>query len=98
MNFDTENVGLFMHWVNAHSSLTLPEDFIADVVVALPEIAVDTTESFKAHVLTASGAEAIKLNVFMDDHEAPDLYFFGSEAVIAAIDTCMQSFANEHGL
>ena len=93
---ETEHVGDLLHWVNDHSLYTLPESFIAEVLLELPSIEINQTRTFHTQVDVAQKPEALRLNVFMDDVDAPDLYFFGSEAVIEAIKDATLGFQPEN--
>jgi len=98
MNFDSENVGIFLHWVNANSDIVLPEEFIDAVLYDLPDIAVNTNKAFSTNITLASQPDALRLNIFMDDVDAPDLYFFGAADVVAEMDKSLKRFAAEMGL
>ena len=93
--FDSENVGLFLHWVNANSDIRLPEEFIDDILFNLPDIAVNTNKAFTAAIQLASQPEALRLNIFMDDVDSPQLYFFGSAEVVAEMSKALQGFSAE---
>lgn len=95
--FESENVGLFLHWVNANSDIRLPEEFIDDVLYDLPDIALNTNKAFTTDIELASQPDALRINIFMEGVDAPDVYFFGSEAVVQEMDKAIRGFLSELG-
>ena len=95
--FESENVGLFLHWVNANSDIRLPEAFIDDVLYDLPDIALNTNKAFTTGIELASQPDALRINIFMEGVDAPDVYFFGSEAVVQEMDKAIRGFLSELG-
>jgi hypothetical protein len=96
MNFDLKDVQTFLSNLNERLQLALPVD---DLVAATESTPIDA-ESRRA-LITMFNGESVQLEyrVFMDDIDAPDLYFFtGSEELSKAIDSQLSQFAEEHGI
>lgn len=95
--FESENVGLFLHWVNANTDIRLPEAFIDEVLYDLPDIAVNTNKAFTTDIELASQPDALRINIFMEGVDAPDIYFFGSDAVVQEMEKAVRGFRRELG-
>lgn len=98
MKLNSENVGIFFYWLNANSAIRLPESFIDDVLLDLPDIPVASNRAFDTNITLNAKPESLRLNIFMDEVDAPDLRFFGSDAVIAEMRLALGGFAAEIGL
>lgn len=96
MNFDLENVRPFLERLNSKLQLNLPVEKLVQMTRATD---IDTEQS-KAIQVTFDGTNVrLEYRVFMDDIDAPDLYFFtSSEALTAAINGQLAEFADELGL
>ena len=86
MNFDGENVRPFLE---SPKPGTVDPAVIATVDQAVNTMAVGETRDFVINAQTG-----LQLQIFMDDFQAPDLYFFGSQEVIQYIDQSLIAFAN----
>lgn len=93
MNFDSENVRPFLEELKSANPHLVMNDVLVAIDSALKNMAVEDTRVF-----TLNKARDLRLEIFLDDFEAPDLYFFGSEAVIKTIDEALNSFADARGL
>ncbi|MBU2994522.1 hypothetical protein Q4555_05865 [Octadecabacter sp. 1_MG-2023] len=90
MNFDSENVRPFLEGL---APGTIDQGALAVVDSAVGAMAVDETRDI---VLNAQSG--LQLQIYMDDIQAPDLYFFGPVEVIQYIDSALMAFANAMGL
>ncbi len=90
MNFDSENVRPFLEGL---APGTVDQSALVTIDAALKNMAVDETRDF---VLNAQSG--LQLQIFMDDFEAPDLYFFGSVEIIQYIDQALMAFSTAMGL
>lgn len=90
MNFDSENVRPFL---DSLAPGTVDPSALSTIDAALKTMGVDETRDF---VLNAQSG--LHLQIYMDDIEAPDLYFFGSTDVIHSIDQAFMTFATVMGL
>ena len=96
MGFDMEHVRPFLEQVEASLSLGLPVDAMVAQVEQTEQQATSETE------LTVSydGEQVpMKFAAFMDDIDAPDLYFHvGSDALAEAIDAEMEKFCEANDM
>jgi hypothetical protein len=96
MNFDLENVAPFLQRLNANLSLGLDVPSLAQFT-AQTEL-----EDERSVVVTANfDGDPVELEyrVFMDDVDAPDLYFFTpQESLAEAIGAQLDAFADELGI
>jgi hypothetical protein len=90
MNFDSENVRPFLEGL---APGTIDPSALVTIDAALKNMAVDETRDFVLNAQTG-----LQLQIFMDDFEAPDLYFFGSVEIIQYIDQALMAFATAMGL
>ena len=97
MKINSENVGIFLHWLNANSAIRLPEEFIDDVLLDMPDIPVATNRAFDTDITLNGETDTLRLNIFMDDVDVPDLRFFGSDQVIGEMKRALRAFAAELG-
>jgi len=96
MNFDLDNVEPFMEQLEGQLKLGLP---VAELVAFTRSTAVDDDRMKILSVRFRGETTSLDYRVFMDDVEAPDLYFFTpSEELSRAIDTQLKDFADKHGL
>jgi len=90
MNFDSENVRPFLEGLKPG---TVDPTAIATVDQALNAMAVEETRDVMLNPQTG-----LQLQIFMDDFQAPNLYFFGTPEVIQYIDQSLVAFARAMGL
>ena len=82
MNFDSENVRPFLTELNAKFDLGFSLEI--DKMVEFSEsIEVNEEESIFIKVTSDNVESTMEFHVFMDDVEAPDLYFFFEQATLA---------------
>jgi len=93
MNFDSENVRPFLETLNANAAGTIDESALASVDRALNTMSVDDTRDVLLNADTG-----LALQIFMDDIQAPDLYFFGSPETITYIEKIFFAFAAALGI
>jgi hypothetical protein len=97
MNFDSELVEPFLERVS-----TIVSGFggtqIAKVTELIDELDVDEEEELRFEVEHGGRATPLRIRVFMDDADAPDLYFFTSPELAAEIEELYESFCEEHGI
>jgi hypothetical protein len=93
MNFDSGNVQPFLERLNDRLGLNLPIRELVDFTLTTP------VEEEKVRVLEVSfdGSRArLEYRVFMDDIDAPDLYFLTPSSELAAsIDAQVMEYADE---
>lgn len=96
MNFDLENVQPFL--ADLDRSLELGMD-VGELAALTRSVGVDEEASIELSVQYSGESSTVRLTVFMDDHDAPDIYFFSPNIeLINAIRTEMIEFAENRGL
>lgn len=90
MNFDSENVRPFLDGLAPE---TIDQNALTAVDAAVSTMTVDETRD-----VLLNAENGLKLQIYMDDIDAPDLYFFGPEDVIKYIDQALIAFAETMGL
>ena len=96
MNFDLENVRPFLEQVNRNLNLGLDVDKLVEFTESLEigdEKRLEFSVQFKGQTL------GMIYQVYMDDIDAPDLYFFvETEELETALQSEMVAFAESLGL
>ncbi len=96
MNFDLENVRPFLEQVEESLALGLDVDRLADLTARTE---VETTNGSAFEVKYQGEDVQVRFAAFMDDIDAPDLYFYvRSEALAEAIDGEMEKFCERMGI
>jgi hypothetical protein len=96
MNFDLENVAPFLKRINSRFNLNLPVD---ELVKMTYQTKMETEQSRTIQVTFDGLQTQLEYRVFMDDIDAPDLYFFTpSKDLAEAIDDQLVAFADELGI
>jgi hypothetical protein len=96
MNFDLENVRPFLQQIEANLGLGIDVERLS----TLTEKTEVETVNGSAFQITYEGKSVdVRFAAFMDDIDAPDLYFYVSDEQLAnAIDAEMEKFCEAHGL
>jgi hypothetical protein len=95
MNFDSAQVGPFLgRMVERISGFGARE--AAQVVHLLDELEVGEERDLQFEVEHRGQLVPLWIGVFMDDVDAPDLYFFTVPQLAAKIEELMNDFGNEH--
>ena len=96
MNFDLENVETFLIRIDARLGLNLP---LEELIEMTHETKIETEQSRTVNVEFGDSQTTIEYRVFMDDIDAPDLYFFTPTKDLAeSIEGEMETFADELGI
>ncbi|OIQ45879.1 MAG: hypothetical protein BM558_02020 [Roseobacter sp. MedPE-SW] len=90
MNFDQSEVGPFLIRLAENPRFALPRDFASTITEAMPELAAEDTRRWRIDGDFDGAAMRLEVEVFMDDIDAPDLYFFSTPEVIAEIEKEMK--------
>lgn len=93
MNFDAQDVQPFLIGLTNNPRFGLPPELPSLVFEALPGIAVDSRRRWKIDADFDGSRVTIEIEAFMDDVDAPDLYFFSSQPVIEEIERELNAFA-----
>ncbi|TWJ07003.1 hypothetical protein [Altererythrobacter ishigakiensis] len=96
MNFDMENVRPFLEQVEANLSLGLNVDRLVKHTEATQ---LDTANGSAFQVTFDGEPVEVRYSAYLDDLDAPDLYFFVKSEVLAdAIDAEMEAFCGKMGI
>jgi hypothetical protein len=96
MNFDLENVAPFLTRINIRYNLNLPVD---ELVKMTHQTKIESEQSRTIQVTFNGLQTQLEYRVFMDDIDAPDLYFFTpSKDLAEAIEDQLEAFADELGI
>ena len=98
MNFDLEHVRPFLQrlapLIDAGFGLTE-----IDRVVSLAEsMEHDDEQTLEFQIQYGNQRSAFRVGIFMDDIDAPDMYFFEPAGLAERIDAEMESFCEELGI
>ena len=95
MNFDVENVQSFLERVAS----IVPEGFsksqIEQVVLLADELELNEEQGLKFQITLEGKPSELHILIFMDDVDAPDIYFFSPQALAKKIDAEMERFCEE---
>jgi hypothetical protein len=96
-NFDLEDVAPFLKRVVAliDSGFTVAD--AQRVAVQIGKQAVDSTREYRFNVRAGGVRTPLQIVAFMDDVDAPDIYFFTSKALAERIDAAMAKYMEEVG-
>ena len=96
MNFDLETVRPFLHRLQDRRRLVFDVDRLARFA---EETSVENERETAVPVSFEGRGSTLRYSVFMDDIDAPDLYFFSSDkGLIDAIDAEYTEFTEELGI
>jgi hypothetical protein len=98
MNFDAETVGPFLDRVAPliESGFGSPEKM--QVLDLLASLQLDDEKELSFSIRYAGEKSTLKVGIFLDDFDAPDLCFLACEPLSAAIQAEMIKFADEMGI
>ena len=96
MNFDMEGLEPFLkrlaQKVDGFGSVE-----IASVMRGVSEMAVDEERDWNFTVQHAGSSVPLRVHIFLDDVDAPDLHFFTSAELASLIQDELVKFAHEQG-
>jgi hypothetical protein len=98
MNFDTENVPLFLTRIAKLVESGFGTSEAERVLQDLKDLSPDQEAMSEFQVVFRGESVALKVKIVLDDIDAPNLCFFSSKAVADAIQQEMIRFAEEKGL
>jgi hypothetical protein len=97
MNFDLDGVGPFLSRLT-----TLVEGFgdaeVRQLSESIAEIPVESERSWDFMVRYQGAEVPLRVRAFMDDIDAPDLYFFTSPQLASAIQRELRTYAESLGM
>ncbi|SMP33135.1 hypothetical protein [Shimia sagamensis] len=97
MNFDAEEVAPFLTQLANNRRFAFPEDIAKAIGGAVSDIPVEDTKRWKITADFDGHPVRVEIEAFMDDVDAPDLYFFSTQAAISEIERELEAFAESIG-
>jgi len=97
MNFDADMVGPFLERLSGLAAGFGPAQ-IDEVLKVVNELDVDEERQLDFRVTYQGDEVPMRISVFKDDIDAPDVYFFGPPALIEEINKLTSNFCEEHGI
>lgn len=94
-NFDTENVAPFLQRIAPHIESGFAEPEISRVLKLIEAMEVDDEKQLTFKIRYAGEPSDFKIGVFLDDIDAPDLYFFAPAGLCKHLSAEMEKFAEE---
>ncbi|TWU50708.1 hypothetical protein Poly51_40010 [Rubripirellula tenax] len=98
MNFDLENVQPFLLRIAKHIESGFTDAEIKTVAEFVANTDVEDEREMTLSVVADGQSTPLVIRAFMDDIDAPDLYFFTSANLAAKIDAEFESFCEELGI
>lgn len=98
MNFDLENVRAFLNRLRSHITAGFDDAEISRVAEFVANTPVESERETILEVVANGVSSPLVVRVFMDDVDAPDLYFFTSPELGAKIDDEFEVFCGELGI
>ena len=97
-NFDMENVRPFLQRISPFIESGFGEAQIQQVCQLAENMPHDTEKELEFPIRYAGRDSLLRIGIFMDDINAPDVYFFSPPALAAQIDAEMEKFCDEMGM
>jgi hypothetical protein len=96
MNFDLKDVEPLLQQLTEKLQLFTNDD-IQRLVKEIAAVPVEKEQRWQFNVKYAGSTAPLEVRAFMDDVEAPDLYFSTAPALADAIQTELNKFAEQRG-
>jgi hypothetical protein len=97
MNFASDEVAPFLTQLANNPRLDFPADLAKEVRRNLACMAVEDTRRWRVTGAIDDQPIQMEIEAFMDDVDAPDLYFFSTQAAISEIERELEAFAEAIG-
>ncbi len=97
MNFASDEVAPFLTQLANNPRLDFPADLAKEVRGNLACMAVEDTRRWRVTGAIDDQPIQMEIEAFMDDVDAPDLYFFSTQAAISEIERELEAFAEAIG-
>ena len=98
MNFDIDTLQPFLERVANLIQEGFGEKEIANIMTSVKNMEPDEENNFNFEILYQQKKTPFIINVFMDDIDAPDVFFFSPADLANQIDNEMADFAEELGI
>lgn len=98
MNFDLENVRPFLQRIVPHIVAGFGPAEVDRVVSLVESMEHNDEQTLEFEIEDVGQRSVFRVGIFMDDIDAPDMYFFGPAGLAERIDAEMESFCEELGI
>ena len=98
MNFDIENVLPFLTRLITIVDSGINAKKVNEMYVFTKSVSIESQKEMNFEVIYKGKKTPFKYSVFMDDIDAPDLYFFTSPELATRIESEMNMFTKELGI
>ncbi len=98
MNFDLENVRPFLQRISSLIEIGFGPAEIDHVVALADSMQHDDEQTLEFQIQLGNQRSTFRVGIFMDDIDAPDMYFFGPADLAERIDAEMDRFCEELGI
>ena len=97
-NFDLENVRPFLERLKPFIESGFSDKEMIQIQKSIESMDVDDEKDFEFLIKFKGQSSTLKIHVFMDDIESPDIAFFAVPELADKIDEEMQRFVEELGI
>ena len=98
MNFDSENVRPFLERLKPLIESGFSDEEILQVQRMMEVLKIDDEKELEFPIRYRGRQTVLRVGIFMDDVNAPDVYFFTDPELAKEIDKEMEKFADELGI
>jgi hypothetical protein len=91
-NFDSDTLAEFLPLLPPIFDAGFGTAEVAQIICRVDELPLDAEKTLSFDVTHRGIAQRLQVHLFMDDIDAPDVYFIGSEKLIAAIEATMDEY------
>jgi len=98
MNFDSDQVRPFLERVKPMIESGFGDGEIAQVLQMMEGLKVDEEKEMELSIRYRGKQTVMRIDIFMDDINAPDMAFHTDPELAKEIDTAMKDFADELGI
>jgi hypothetical protein len=98
MNFDLDTVEPFLRRVSPLIDAGFGEKEIKLVVELATKMEHEDEQEIRFQITFQGSASELRIRIFMDDTDAPDIYFFSTAELAEKIDSEMERFAEDLGI
>ena len=98
MNFDLENVRPFLERLKPLIESGFSDDEILRVQRMMESMKVDEEKEVEFPIQYRGSRSVLRIGIFMDDVDSPDVYFFTHPKLAEEIGVQMKKFADDLGI
>jgi hypothetical protein len=95
MNFDGEMVRPFLQRISPFIDSGFGAQEIEAVVICTEDMEVDETQRFRFEIVYAGKPSELRIEIFMDDVDAPDISFYAEPELVEKIEAEMRKYCEE---